>query len=107
MRIPLALLAGVLICTKPLFAVEQGPISRLPSTNNLFQAQPKAQQRPPAPAVPFSAARQSRVPTVVCGMTMIPADPNVDADIRRPAPERPKAVIHTVQPATCQNKQAR
>ena len=41
-------------------------------------------------------------PTVVCGMTMIPADPNVDPAIRREVPEGgPRFLIRSVDPTIC------
>ena len=41
-------------------------------------------------------------PTVVCGLTLIPADPNVDPKIRREVPEDgPKFSIQSVDPKVC------
>jgi len=41
-------------------------------------------------------------PTVVCGLTLIPADPNVDPAIRREVPEDgPRFVIRFVDPKLC------
>lgn len=107
MRIPLAVLAGILTFSTPLLG-EQAPLSRLPSTNGLFATQPKPGQKLTQPVLPFLAAVQPRLaPTIVCGMTMVPADPKIDVDIRRTAPANPKAVIRVVEPSVCQAKQAR
>ena len=41
-------------------------------------------------------------PTVVCGLTLIPADPNVDPDIRHEVPEDgPRFLIRSVDPKLC------
>ena len=41
-------------------------------------------------------------PTVVCGLTLIPGDPNVDPGIRREVPEDgPKYLIRSVDPKVC------
>jgi hypothetical protein len=40
---------------------------------------------------------------VLCGMTLIPADPKIDAGIRHPMPENgPKFTIQTIPPPACQ-----
>ena len=64
---------------------------------------PKASSPPrflfptPAPNV-----RLAPKPTVVCGMTLIPADPNVDPGIRHEVPENgPKFPIGSVDPKIC------
>ena len=41
-------------------------------------------------------------PTVVCGLTLIPADPNVDPSIRHEVPEDgPRFSIRSVDPKVC------
>jgi hypothetical protein len=41
-------------------------------------------------------------PTVVCGLTLIPADPNVDPAIRHEVPEDgPRFLIRSVDPTLC------
>mgnify|MGYP003577147751 CR=1 FL=1 len=51
----------------------------------------------PAPDV-----RVARKPTVVCGLTLIPGDPNVDPGIRREIPEGgPRFSIGSVDPKLC------
>jgi hypothetical protein len=47
-------------------------------------------------------ARLAAKPTVVCGMTLIPGDPNVDPAIRHEVPEDgPKYLIRSVDPKLC------
>ena len=49
-----------------------------------------------------SGARAAQKPTVVCGLTLIPGDPNVDPAIRREVPEDgPKFSIRSVEPTVC------
>jgi hypothetical protein len=41
-------------------------------------------------------------PTIVCGMTLLPADPKLDAAIRHPVPEDgPTSVITILEPRDC------
>jgi hypothetical protein len=41
-------------------------------------------------------------PTIVCGMTLMPADPKLDAAIRHPVPEGgPTPVISILEPRDC------
>ena len=55
---------------------------------------PRLNQPPEAHRVPN--------PTVVCGLTLIPADPNVDPAIRHEVPEdSPKFLIRSVDPKVC------
>ena len=49
-----------------------------------------------------SGARVVQEPTVVCGLTLIPGDSNVDPAIRREVPEDgPKFSIRSVDPKIC------
>jgi hypothetical protein len=49
-----------------------------------------------------AAAQAAKKPTVVCGMTLIPGDPNVDLGIRRDLPEGgPRNSIRSVDPKVC------
>ena len=85
---------------------------------NLFTGQSKVDPRPPSlkpPSLPKTpsanellALAQLRVQrsrqtlTVNCGMTMIPADPKMDAAIRFRVPESgAKSVIRIVPPSVC------
>jgi hypothetical protein len=71
---------------------------------NLFE-QKKPAQKPPnidwnwrPPADKNSTAK----PTVVCGMTLVPADPKVDARMRVPAPDSGVTfTLRSVQPPIC------
>jgi hypothetical protein len=71
--------------------------------------QPKPSSQPrflfptPAPTLNQPAdARFASKPTVVCGLTLIPGDPNVDPAIRREVPEDgPRYSIRTVEPKLC------
>jgi len=85
----------------------QQPANGLPPKANLFGNQLSEPSKPaslprflfptPAPNV-----RLAPKPTVVCGMTLIPADPNVDPGIRHEVPENgPKFPIGSVDPKIC------
>ena len=74
---------------------------------NLFVQQKKAAPapqvdwnwRPPADVAPTAKA------TVVCGMTLVPADPKMDPGIRAAAPDsRVSYTLRTVQPEICKTK---
>jgi hypothetical protein len=66
-------------------------------------------QKKPAPRVPSidwnwrpSADAKAPQPTVVCGMTLVPADPTVDPKMKTAAPDRGVTfTLRTIQPATC------
>jgi hypothetical protein len=46
--------------------------------------------------------RSTTKPTVVCGLTLIPADPNVDPSIRHEVPaDGPRFSIRSVEPQLC------
>jgi hypothetical protein len=51
-----------------------------------------------------SKSEPSQKPRVVCGMMVIPADPNIDAAIRHPIPEgdASKFTLKIVTPLACQ-----
>lgn len=73
------------------------------SLGNLFPKPGKAAST--APLLFTTPSLDQRVPQalrVVCGMTLIPADPKLDAAIRHAVPENgPKFTIRTVDPQTC------
>lgn len=49
-----------------------------------------------------SGARSASTPTIVCGLTLIPADPNVDPGIRQEVPkDGPKFLLRPVDPKVC------
>jgi len=75
---------------------------------NLFA--PKTRSSPPRFLFPTPTprlnqppdARLAQKPTVVCGLTLIPADPNVDPAIRHEVPEDgPRFLIRSVDPKLC------
>ena len=75
-----------------LFAPKGKPLS---PQGFLFPTPTPALNQPPG-------ARLATRPTVVCGLTLIPGDPNVDPAIRREVPENgPKFVIRSVDPTLC------
>ena len=57
----------------------------------------------PTPTLKQSAdGHLASKPTVVCGLTLIPADPNVDPAIRHELPEDgPRFLIRSVDPTLC------
>ena len=84
---------------------------------NLFSTQRPGGQSPALPAGPVwpvapeslselaaraRALSRMQPPAVVCGMTLVPGDPKVDAKIFAPAPRRDiKPKIRIVPPAAC------
>jgi len=51
---------------------------------------------------PSADAKAPAQPTVVCGMTLVPADPKVDPKMKTAAPDRGVTfTLRTIQPATC------
>jgi hypothetical protein len=63
----------------------------------------------PLPAIPFNNAKIQLIPApdakpiVVCGMTLIPADPKIDPKIHARPPTRDiKPLIRTIPPRECQ-----
>ena len=87
--------------------VAQQPANGLPPKANLFGSQlspPSTPSSPPRFLFPTPApnVRLAPKPTVVCGMTLIPGDPNIDPGIRHDVPENgPKFPIGSVDPKAC------
>ncbi len=67
---------------------------------NLFGQEKPSPSKPvrsgAAPSIPADAAGR----TVVCGMTLVPADPNLDNAMRRPAPQADFR-LRTLVPRDC------
>ena len=84
----------------------QQPTDGLPPKANPFGNLFAPSSKPPSPPrflfpTPTFNQRPDK-PTVVCGLTLIPADPNVDPAIRREVPEDgPRFVIRSVDPKLC------
>ena len=107
----IAFVAGVHIGSDSIAA--QQPANALPpSANasvNLFAPKRQPSSTPrflfPTPAPTLNQSRTGRLaqkPTVVCGLTLIPGDPNVDPAIKREVPdESPKFSIGSVDPKIC------
>ena len=54
------------------------------------------------PLYALSQPTSLQQPTIVCGMTLMPADPKLDAAIRHPVPEGgPTPVISILEPRNC------
>ena len=87
----------------------QQPANGLPPRANLFETLPSQQGKSSPPQrfwfpTPAPNVRLASKPTVVCGMTLIPADPNVDRGIRHELPENgPKFPIGAVAPTVCRS----
>jgi hypothetical protein len=100
MRSTVAFAAGVLTVMTALPSVAQ----ELKPPTNLFGQKAPAEKPPKVdwnwrPSADSVAASK---PTVVCGMTLLPADPKVDAKMRVESPERGVAfTMRTVPPAVC------
>ena len=91
----------------------QQPTNGLPPKaspfGNLFAPKSKPRSTPrflfptPTPTLKQSPdVHLAPEPTVVCGLTLIPADPNVDPAIRHEVPEDgPRFLIRSVDPKLC------
>ncbi len=67
-----------------------------------FFAQPAAKPAVNPPIVwNQPAPSESAKPAVVCGMTLVPADPNTDPAIKRPAPNPTRFPMQTREPHIC------
>jgi hypothetical protein len=110
-----AIIVVCLAASSALSAAE--PTERSNPYVNLFNAQLAPGQSPALPARPVwpvepemlseltararTFSRMQR-PAVVCGMTLVPGDPRIDARIFVPAPRRDiKPKMRIVPPATC------
>ena len=100
MRCAVAFVAGALTLAMapPVAAQEFKPPA------NLF-GQKKPAPRPPSIDWnwrPSADAKTPAQPTVVCGMTLVPADPKVDPKMRVAVPERGVVfTLRTIQPTIC------
>ena len=74
-----------------------GPPTKTPSPPRFLFPTPALNQHPELHLVPK--------PTVVCGLTLIPADPKVDPAIRHDVPEDgPRFLIRSVDPKLCRRQ---
>ncbi len=66
---------------------------------------PKAQRSPAPPANPNSTpqAQSSVKPSVVCGMTLIPANPKIDPAMKMPTPSNRRFPMLTMEPTICRS----
>ncbi len=85
------LIAGVLAAPASLSAA--GPAGRANPYTNLFTGRLDLQSTRPLLTAPTSLPSQAGLPsaqspTIVCGMTLVPADPKIDPRILVPAPTR-------------------
>jgi hypothetical protein len=100
-----AFVAGVHILSASIAA--QQPTNGLPPRANAFGNLFAQLSKPPSLPrflfpTPTPDVRLAPKPTVVCGMTVIPVDPNVDPAIRREVPEGgPRFSIRSVDPKLC------
>ena len=85
----------------------QQPTDGLPPKASPFGNLFAPSSKPPSPPrflFPTRTLNQppASKPTVVCGLTLIPADPNVDPAIRHEVPEDgPRFSIRSVDPKVC------
>jgi hypothetical protein len=79
------------------------PIPATAASGGLLFLQVKPPSLPKAPLLGQPPAQRSAQGSrVVCGMTLIPVDPKIDAAIRHPIPENgPKFTIQTILPPAC------
>jgi hypothetical protein len=106
-----SLVAVVLVGSASISA--QQPANGWPPTASLSRNVFAPKSKPAAPHFLFptptpslnqrSGARVAQKPAVVCGLTVIPGDPNVDPGIRQEVPEDgPTFSIRSVDPKVCQ-----
>ena len=87
----------------------QQPANGLPPKANLFGNQLPAPSKPSSPPrflfpTPAPNVRPAPKSTVVCGMTLIPGDPNIDPGIRHDVPGNgPAFPIGSVDPKVCRS----
>lgn len=83
----------------------QQPANGVPPRANLFGNQFARSSKPSSPPrflFPTPTFNPPPKPTVVCGLTLIPGDPNVDPAIRHEVPEDgPRFSIRSVDPKLC------
>lgn len=86
-----------------------GQVSPPSPFSNLFRPRSPVRPTQPAPApaqqfpgTPSPQADPSLAPRVVCGMTLVPVDPQHDAAIRKQAPMTPKPSVRAVPPPPCE-----
>ena len=73
------------------------PPPKTPSAPRLLFPSPTLNQRP--------ELRLAQKPTVVCGLTLIPGDPNIDPAIRHDVPQDgPRFSIRSVDPQLCRRQ---
>ena len=88
----------------------QQPTNGLPPKENLFgNLIGPPTKTPSSPRLLFPTPRpelrSAPKPTVVCGLTLIPGDPNVDPAIRHDVPEDgPRFSIRSVDPKLCRRQ---
>jgi hypothetical protein len=103
----LALTLAVGILSLPAITRAAGPEQRSNPYVSLFRGQLEGKPAPPSsPAIPLPplvrAATPSNAPIVVCGMTILPADPKSDARMLVPVPKNnAKPSIRTISPTAC------
>jgi hypothetical protein len=94
-------------------AAAQQPPSGLPKENPTGSLFWPATKTPSAPRPLFPSPtptqrpelRLAPKPTVVCGLTLMPADPNIDPGIRHDVPEDgPRFLIRSVDPRLCRRQ---
>lgn len=97
-------LAGLIVASTPLLA--QTPAGVQPSPYGSFFGTPTRKVAPPpirfaaTPSVTPSTDRARS--TAVCGLTLIPADPKIDAGIRRSTPQLDTAFsTRRIEPTIC------
>ena len=109
MRIPSHVLAaGVLVAavSASVWASEQAPVAPLPSRPmpQLLSGRTRQQlmQQAQAAAERYLQRYPAQAPKVICGMTLFPADPKADANIRvRPPSHGVNPMIERVSPQVC------
>jgi len=93
------LIAGLaLLAAGPAAAQDFKPPANLFEEKKPVQKPPKIDWNWRPPADKTSTAK----PAVVCGMTLVPADPKVDAKMRVPAPDSGLTfTLRSIQPTIC------
>ena len=107
MRITAIVAFVAVVCMGSASIAAQQPANALPPQANSFGNLFAPSSKPPSPPrflfpTPTPTLNQARKPTVVCGLTLIPGDPNVDPSIGREVPEDgSRFSIRSVDPKIC------
>ena len=104
---PCSVVLFTLLVGAPSIAVAQPPRPANKQFGDLFREPPttgpavRLQVLHPQPGLDGPMAPAPMPPTVVCGMTLVPGDPQIDKGIEHDTPKTPRFSIQTIEPQVC------